>query len=78
MGAGKFLSVLAGILTIVATYVLSWEAFMFFFVRVYVGGIGLIKNLPDMFTNPDAYATIFGLDTWVIYIIAVVLILFLI
>jgi len=78
MGAGKFLSVLAGILTIVATYVLSWYAFMFFFVTVYVGGIGLIKNLPDMFTNPDAYATIFGLDTWVIYIIAVVMILFLI
>ncbi len=78
MGAGKFLSVLAGILTLVATYVLSWYAFIFFLVTVYVGGIGLVKNLPEMFTNPDAWAITFGLDTWVIYIIAVVMILFLI
>lgn len=78
MGAGKFLSVLAGILTLVATYFLSWYAFIFFMVTVYIGGIGLIKNLPDMFTNADAYATTLGTETFVIYIIAVVMILFLI
>jgi len=78
MGAGKFFSVLAGLLTIVATYVLSFFAFEFFLVTVYVCGIGSIKQIPEMFTNPDAYATLLSLPTYAIYIGAVVIIFFLI
>ena len=53
MAAGKILSLLAGILTIVATFMLSWVS-----VAVpptyYAYGIGIVKNLPAMFTNADA------------------------
>lgn len=78
MGAGKFFCVLAGILTIVATYVLSLFAFEFFFVTVYVWGISSMKKIPEMFMNPDAYATLLSLPTYAIYIFAVVIIFFLI
>ncbi len=78
MGAGKFFCVLAGILTIVATYVLSFYAFTIFSIIVYVCGIGSMKKIPEMFTNPDVYATALSLPTYAIYIIAVVIIFFLI
>jgi len=78
MGAGKFFCVLAGILTIVATYVLSLYAFEIFSITVYVCGIGSMKKIPEMFTNPDGYATAMSLPTFTIYIIAVVIIFFLI
>jgi len=78
MGAGKIFSVLAGLLTIVATYFLSFFAFEFFFVTIYLGGIGSMKQIPEMLTNPDSYATLFSLPTFAIYIIVVVIIFFLI
>jgi len=75
MGAGKGLSILAGILIIVATFVLSW-----FTVAgpEYAYGIGLAKNIMGMFTDAATLATSWGVETFVIYIVAVVYILFLV
>ena len=77
MAAGKILSLLAGILTIVATFALSWvpEAIT---PGYYVYGIGIVKNLPGMFTNADALGLILGIPGFAIYIIAGILIVFLI
>jgi len=77
MGAGKVLSILAGILTIVATFVLSWVS-----VNVppvyYAYGIAIIFNLPTMFTSADALGATLGIPGFAIYIIAGILIVFLI
>ena len=76
MAAGKILSLLAGILTIVATFMLSWVS-----VAVpptyYAYGIGIVKNLPAMFTNADALGVLLGIPGFAIYIIAGILIVFL-
>ena len=76
MAAGKILSLLAGILTIVSTFMLSWVS-----VAVpptyYAYGIGIVKNLPAMFTNADALGVLLGIPGFAIYIIAGMLIVFL-
>lgn len=76
MAAGKILSVIAGIITLFATYVLSWVS-----VTVpptfYAYGIGLIKNLPAMFTQADALGVLLGVPGFVLYIIAGIGIVFL-
>ena len=76
MAAGKILSLLAGILTIIATFMLSWVS-----VSVpptyYAYGIGIVKNLPAMFTNADALGVLLGIPGFVFYIIAGILIVFL-
>jgi len=74
MAAGKILSLLAGILTIVATFVLSWVSIPG---PVYAYGIGIVKNLPAMFTNADALGLLLGIPGFAIYIIAGILIVFL-
>jgi len=77
MAAGKILSLLAGILTIVATFFLSWipEALT---PGYYVYGIGIVNNLPGMFTNADALGLTLGIPGFAIYIVAGLLIVFLI
>ena len=76
MAAGKILSLLAGIMTIVATFMLSWVS-----VNVppiyYAYGIGIVKNLPAMFTNADALGVLLGVPGFVFYILAGILIVFL-
>jgi len=76
MAAGKILSLLAGILTIVATFMLSWVS-----VAVpptyYAYGIGIVRNLPAMFTNANALGVLLGIPEFAIYIIAGILIVFL-
>ena len=76
MAAGEILSLLAGILTIIATFMLSWVS-----VSVpptyYAYGIGIVKNLPAMFTNADALGVLLGIPGFVFYIIAGILIVFL-
>jgi hypothetical protein len=76
MGSGKILCVIAGIITIFATYILSWVS-----VTVpptfYAYGIGFIKNLPAMFTEADALGLLLGVPGFVIYIVAGIGIVFL-
>jgi len=75
MATGKILSLLAGIISIVATYLLSWVSVPG---PYYAYGIGVIKNLPAMFTDADTLGGILGVPGFSLYIVAGILIVFLI
>ena len=72
MGAGKILIIIGALLTLVSTFFLS-----FFAVggTLYGSGIGFAFNIPDIMANPGNYAT--G-ETMIVYIVAIVFIVFLI
>ncbi|NVM45968.1 MAG: hypothetical protein HWN79_13710 [Candidatus Lokiarchaeota archaeon] len=76
MGMGKILSLIAGIITIVATYLLSWVS-VTLPPTFYAYGIGFIKNLPAMFTEAEALGILLGVPGFVFYIIAGIGIVFL-
>lgn len=75
MDKGKILSLVAGILLIFTTFMVSW--FLVGSENAY--GVGLIKKLPDMFGDAESIAISWGSDvpTFAIYIVAVCYILFL-
>lgn len=74
MGAGKILTVLAALLTILGTYVFA----SFLMLPGYVGsGIGFILNLGDLFANADAYSTLLSLNIILYFLILVLFIIFL-
>lgn len=72
--AGKKLLIIAGILTLLATFVFSWSTFAFGEIH-YLYGVGGIYNAIDIFTQgPKYYSSHLGLPEWAIYIIAIVVI----
>jgi hypothetical protein len=72
--AGKILLIIAGILTLLATFVFSWGTFAFGETH-YIYGVGGIYNVIDIFTKGTKYyRTRFQLPEWSIYVIAVVVI----
>lgn len=77
MERGQVLSIIAGIITILATYLFSWLAVTIGTIY-YVNGIGIIVNLPGMFTNAEALGTTLNIPSFALYIIAGFFILFLI
>ncbi|UCD01464.1 MAG: hypothetical protein JSV23_00080 [Promethearchaeota archaeon] len=80
METGKITSLVAGILTILATYVFSWYTMNIppnIPLTFYSNGLGIITNLPNMFTNAEALGIILGIPGFAIYIIASFLIYFL-
>ena len=76
MAAGKVLALISGIITLVATFLLSWVS-----INVppvyYAYGIGIVKNLLPMFTNAEGLGTQLGIPGFAIYIIAGISIAFL-
>ena len=76
MAAGKVLALISGIITLVATFILSWVS-----INVppvyYAYGIGIVKNLLPMFTNAEGLGTQLGIPGFAIYIIAGISIAFL-
>ncbi|MHA1913984.1 MAG: hypothetical protein ACW986_11440 [Promethearchaeota archaeon] len=78
MSVGKRLSVVAGIITLLATFLFSWYAIDVGGGDIYyASGLGIIKNIPAMFTNSDALGTTLGIPGFSVYIVAVSFILFL-
>ena len=74
MGAGKGLALVAGILTIIGTYVVA----IYGIAGVSAGsGIGFILNIPTLFSNATAYATSLSIEVWLFYILVIVFIIFL-
>ena len=72
MGAGKTLSILGGVLTLISTYFLTfWSSGI-----VYGSGLNAIIKIPDMFTNPGDYAGTF--PEFMGYVVAALLLFFLI
>ncbi|MFX0059074.1 MAG: hypothetical protein ACFE85_13710 [Candidatus Hodarchaeota archaeon] len=73
METGKLLSLIAGIIVIIATFMLTW--FTVGAANAY--GIGLIKNISTYFTDADSIATSWGIPTFAIYIVGGCYLLFL-
>jgi len=72
--AGKKLLIIAGILTLLATFIFSWGTFAFGKIN-YIYGVGGIYNVIDIFTKGTKYyRTRFQLPEWSIYVIAIVVI----
>lgn len=78
MGTGKLLCILGGILTLVSTFLLSWVSLDIDGTTYYSYGIGVAKNLVNMFTDAEALGTALDIPGFAIYIIAGILIVFLI
>ena len=78
MGKGKNLTLVGGILTVIATYALCWFKRNILYLAHYFNGIGAIENILDLFFHPELYAEYYELPTWTVYVIAVLVILFLI
>ena len=72
MGAGKILVIIGALLTLVSTFFLSFFAAAI--AGDYGSGIGFIFNIPDIMANPSTY----GPEDMVVYIVAIVFIVFLI
>lgn len=78
MGIGKILSIVAGVITLLATFLFSWYAVDGGGGNIYyAGGLGIIKNLPAMFTNAQGLGSTLGIPFFALYIIAGIFILFL-
>ena len=74
MGAGKVLALVAGLLTLIGTYVVA----IYGIAGSYAGsGIGFILNIPDLFANADSYSTLLSIQIWLFYILVIVFIIFL-
>ena len=66
--------IIAGIVTLLGTYVFA----IYGVASVFAGsGIGFITNLGDLFANADAIALISGFDVWIIYLLAILFLIFL-
>ena len=74
MGAGKGLTIVAGILVLVATFLLSW----FSVSGVPAHGLGLLNNIGGMFSNAEGMATAWGIPGFVPYILGGVFLFFLV
>ena len=77
METGKILSIVSGIMTLAATYIFSWIALDIGGTGYYAYGIGIIKNLPAMFTDAESIGSTLEIPGFAIYIIAAVFIVFL-
>ena len=79
MYTGKILSLLAGIITLVATFLFSWLALEIGVggTVYYVNGIGILKSLPDMFTDAESLGSTLEIPVFAFYIIAGIFALFL-
>jgi hypothetical protein len=81
MAAGKILAILAGLITLVGTYVIA----IYGFGTGYVGsGIGFLLNLfgigvatPGIFEGAANYASVLGLDVIIFYLLVILFIIFL-
>lgn len=77
MGAGKSLSIVAGVFTLLGVFILNWVNSTTSFVY----GLGGLMGLGQFFENIDTWAFLYGLvfgdsfQDWMIYLIAVEVIL---
>ena len=77
METRKILCIIAGIITLLATYVFAWFVVDILGTNYYGHGIGVIMSLPDTFANAETIATVWGAPTFAIYIVGGCLIFFL-
>ena len=73
MGKGTVLCIISGIVVLAATFLLTW----FTVGPAGASGIGLIKNISDYFVNAETIAALWGVPSFVLYIVGGVYIFFL-
>ncbi|MFX0049361.1 MAG: hypothetical protein ACFE8G_14555 [Candidatus Hermodarchaeota archaeon] len=73
MGKGSILSIISGIIVLAGTFLLT----LFTVGAFDASGIGLIKNISTYFTNAEAIAILWGVPTFVLYIVGAFYIVFL-
>ena len=73
MSKGSVLSLVSGLIVLAATFLLTW----FTVGPAGASGIGLIKNLSSYFTNAEVIAALWGVPSFVLYIVGGCYILFL-
>lgn len=73
MGKGSILSIISGIIVLAGTFLLT----LFTVGTFDASGIGLIKNISTYFTNAEAIAILWGVPTFVLYIVGAFYIVFL-
>lgn len=78
MGAGKILSIIAGIITLLSTFLLVWFTGTPGIDEWGAHGVGLAANVINMFSKAAEYENSMSIPIWAVYIIAVFAILFLI
>ncbi|MFX0083481.1 MAG: hypothetical protein ACFE94_17170 [Candidatus Hodarchaeota archaeon] len=78
METGKKLSLISGIITIVATFFFSWYAIDVLGTTYYANGLGIMNNLVDMFTDAESLGTTLDIPPFAFYIIAGIFIAFLV
>ena len=78
MGAGKILSIIAGIITLLSTFLLVWFTGTMGLETWGAHGAGLAMVMIKMFTEAATYEIAMSVPIWAVYIIAVGVILFLI
>ena len=79
MYKGKILSLVAGIITLVATFLFSWLALEIGAgdTVYFVNGIAILKKLPDLFTDAESLGSTLEIPVFAFYIIAGIFALFL-
>lgn len=79
MELGKLLSLIGGVLTLVATYVFAWFVVDITGTLYYGHGIGIVMSLPETFANAESIAASWGsgVPGFVLYIVGGCLIFFL-
>ena len=75
MGAGKILILIGALLTLVSTFFLTFGETLF--LDIYASGIGFLFNIPDIITDADVFALLMGEEVMIVYILAIVYIVFL-
>ncbi len=74
MGAGKILILIGALLTLVSTFFFAF--FETIFPGAYAYGLGFVFNIPDILSSADGYALNMGVEVMIVYILAIVYIVF--
>ena len=76
MKTSKLLSLLGGLITLVATFLFAWFVVDESGTQYYGHGLGVFLSLPETFTNAETIALNWGVETFVIYIVGGTMIFF--
>jgi len=75
---GNVFSIVAGFITLLATYIFSWYSFVDGGSTYYAYGIPALKTLFTMIRNPGEFAATIGTEIWIIVFLIILVLWFLI
>ena len=78
MGAGRDLSILAGVLVLIATFLFSWFIVSDGGNTYYAWGVAVVMNIPNMFLGAETLAVTYGMHYIGVYLLAIFFILLII